>query len=65
MYVNGKYIKTTHPLYKPGRYKTFNEAAFEGTYKLSDVKEGYVYVISNKAWPGWVKIGMAVMQKNA
>ena len=60
MYVNGKYIKTTHPLYKPGRYKTFNEAAFEGTYKLSDVKEGYVYVISNKAWPGWVKIGMAV-----
>ena len=47
MYVNGKYIKTTHPLYKPGRYKTFNEAAFEGTYKLSDVKEGYVYVISN------------------
>ena len=60
MYVNGKYIKTTHPLYKPGRYKTFNEAAFEGTYKLSDVKEGYVYVITNKAWPGWVKIGMAV-----
>jgi len=60
MYVNGKYIPMTHPLYKPGRYKTFNEAAFEGTYKLSDVKEGYVYVITNKAWPGWVKIGMAV-----
>ena len=60
MYVNNKYIPMTHPLYKPGRYKTFNEAAFEGTYKLSDVKEGYVYVISNKAWPGWVKIGMAV-----
>jgi len=60
MYVNGKYISRKHPLYKPGRYKTFNDAAFEGTYKLSDVKEGYVYVISNKAWPGWVKIGMAV-----
>ena len=60
MYVNGKYISRKHPLHKPGRYKTFNDAAFEGTYKLSDVKEGYVYVISNKAWPGWVKIGMAV-----
>ena len=60
MYVNGKYIKHSHPLHKAGRYKTFNDAAFEGTYKLSAVKEGYVYVISNKAWPGWVKIGMAV-----
>jgi len=60
MYVNGKYIPKTHPLFKAGRYKTFNDAAFEGTYKLSDIKEGYVYVIANKAWPGWVKIGMAV-----
>ena len=60
MYVNGKHIRKTHPLYKPGRYKTFNDAAFEGTYKLSDIKEGYVYVITNKAWLGWVKIGMAI-----
>ena len=60
MYVNGKYIAKTHPLYKPGRYKTFNDAAFEGTYKLENIKEGYVYVITNKAFPGWVKIGMAI-----
>ena len=60
MYVNGKYIKATHPLYKPGRYKTFNDAAFSGTYKLDSIKEGYVYVITNKAWPEWVKIGMAI-----
>ena len=60
MYVNGKYVSRKHPLYKAGRYKTFNDAAFEGTYKLSSVKEGYVYVITNKAWPGWVKIGMAI-----
>ena len=60
MYVNGKYIPKTHPLFKAGRYKTFNDAAFEGTYKLSSIKKGYVYVITNKAWPGWVKIGMAV-----
>ena len=60
MYVNGKYIKHSHPLHKPGRYKTFNDAAFAGTYKLESIKEGYVYVITNKAWPEWVKIGMAI-----
>jgi len=60
MYVNGKYIEETHPLHKPGRYKTFNDAAFAGTYKLDSIKEGYVYAITNPAWPGWVKIGMAI-----
>ena len=60
MYVNGKYIPRKHPLYKPGRYKTFSDAAFDGTYKLDSIKEGYVYVITNKAWPEWVKIGMAI-----
>jgi len=60
MYVNGRHISRNHPLYKPGRYKTFNDAAFEGTYKLGNIKEGYVYVITNPAWPDWVKIGMAI-----
>ncbi len=60
MYVNGKHISRNHPLYKLGRYKTFNDAAFAGTYKLDSIKEGYVYVITNKAWPEWVKIGMAI-----
>ena len=60
MYVNGKYIPTSHPLYKPGNYKTFSDAAFNGTYKLDSIKEGYVYAITNPAWPEWVKIGMAV-----
>ena len=60
MYVNGKYIPKGHPLHKPGHYKTFSDAAFEGTYKLDNIKEGYVYVIINPAWPEWVKIGMAI-----
>ena len=60
MYVNGKYISRNHPLYKAGRYKTFSDAAFDGTYKLDSIKEGYVYAITNPAWPEWVKIGMAV-----
>ena len=60
MYVNGKRISVKHPLHKPGRYKTFSDAAFEGTYKAESIKEGYVYVITNRAWPSWVKIGMAI-----
>jgi len=60
MWVDGKYISRKHPLYKPGRYKTFSDAAFDGTYKLDSIKEGYVYAITNPAWPEWVKIGMAV-----
>ena len=60
MWVNGKYIPRTHPLHKPGHYKTFNDAAFDGTYKLEYIKEGYVYAITNPAWPEWVKIGMAI-----
>jgi hypothetical protein len=60
MWVNGKYIAKSHPLHKPGRYKTFSDAAFDGTYKLESIKEGYVYAITNPAWPEWVKIGMAI-----
>lgn len=60
MYVNGKYVSRKHPLYKPGRYKTFEDAAFESLQNYSSSKEGQVYVIANDAFPGWVKIGMAV-----
>ena len=60
MYVNGKYISRKHPLYKPGRYKSFGDAAFTALQKDAQVKEGYVYAICNPAWPDWVKIGMAI-----
>lgn len=60
MYVNGKYIPRSHPLYKPGRYKSFNDAAFSGLQNYNTTKAGYVYVITNAAWPDWVKVGMAI-----
>jgi hypothetical protein len=60
MYVNGKYIPKTHPLYKAGRYKSFDDAAFSGLQNYERSSEGQVYVITNSAWPEWVKIGMAV-----
>ena len=60
MYVNGRYISFSHPLHKPGRYKSFDEAAFASLKNYSSTKEGYVYVLSNPAWPDWVKVGMAI-----
>ena len=62
MFVNGKYILKSHPLYKPGNYRTFNDAAFSVLFneKSENAKEGYVYVISNTSWPSWYKIGMAI-----
>ena len=60
MYVNGKYISRKHPLFKAGRYKTFEDAAFSGLQNYERSKEGQVYIITNEAWPDWVKIGMAV-----
>jgi gamma-glutamylcyclotransferase (GGCT)/AIG2-like uncharacterized protein YtfP len=62
LYINGKYISRKDPLYnifKPGKYKNINDAVFEQS-GMNSGKEGHVYVITNKAWPDWVKIGMAI-----
>ena len=60
MWVNGKEVKKTHPLYKAGRYKGFEEAAFSSLENYKTSPEGQVYIITNPAWEGWVKVGMAV-----
>jgi hypothetical protein len=60
MHVNGKYIPKTHPLHKAGVYKSFGDAAFASLSNYNKSKEGEVYAIENKAWDGWIKIGMAV-----
>jgi len=60
MYVNGKYVSKTHALYKPGRYKTFEGAAFASLGGYEKSTEGHVYIISNPCWDGWIKVGMAV-----
>ena len=60
MYVNGKYISKSHPLHTPGKFKTFESVAFASLDKYTTVKEGYVYIVSNPAWEGWFKVGMAL-----
>jgi hypothetical protein len=60
MYVNGKYVPQEHPLHKPGRFKTFEDAAFASLKGYTKTKSGYVYVLSNPAWKEWIKVGMAI-----
>jgi hypothetical protein len=60
MWVNGEYISTTHPLHKPGRYEGFEEAAFSALTNYKTSTKGELYLITNPAFEGWVKVGMAV-----
>ena len=60
MYVNGKYVPKSHPLYKAGRYKNFESAAFSSLEGYEKSNVGHVYIVSNPAWEGWYKVGMAV-----
>jgi len=60
MYVDGKYISKSHPLFKAGKYKSFGDAAFASLQKDKQILEGYVYAIRNAAWPDWIKIGKAI-----
>lgn len=62
MWVDGNYISRKHPLYKPGRYKTFNDAAFSALRKDKEITEGFIYLITNPyfAEKGWYKLGKAV-----
>lgn len=60
MFVNGKYVPTSHPLHKPGNYKTFTDAAFDSLLKSEMSREGQVYIITNPNFPEWIKVGMAI-----
>jgi hypothetical protein len=60
MWVNGKYIVQSHPLHKPGRYSSFEDAAFSSLEQYQSSTEGQVYIITNPSFPEWVKVGMAV-----
>ena len=60
MHVNGKYVSKKHPLYKAGNYKGFEDAAFSSLENFKDSPQGQVYILTNPAWEGWVKVGMAV-----
>ena len=60
MWVNGKEISKYHPLHKPGRYKTLGDAAFSSLKGYETVKSGFIYIMHNSSFPGWIKVGMAI-----
>lgn len=62
MFVNGKYIPSSHPLHKPGRYKSLDDAWSHS--QIESTTQGEVYIIVNKAWPDWVKVGKAVSSED-
>ena len=45
MFVNGKYIPQSHPLHKPGRYKSLDDAWSHN--KIESVNEGEVCAIGS------------------
>ncbi len=57
MFINGKEISKKHPLHKPGRYKSLDDAWSHK--QINSTTQGEVYVIVNDAWPEWVKVGKA------
>jgi len=59
MYVNGKEISKKSPLYKPGKYKSLDDAWSHS--EIEKTYEGEVYLIMNPAWPEWVKVGKAAI----
>jgi hypothetical protein len=59
MWVNGKYIPQSHPLHKAGRYKAFDDV-WSHIELDTRTTEGQVYIIANKAFPNWYKVGKAV-----
>jgi len=63
MYVNGKEVSKKHPLYKPGRYKTLDDAWSHCEIDERS-KEGEVYIIRNSAWTDWYKVGKAVSSED-
>ena len=59
MWINGVYIPMTNPLHKAGRYKTLDDAWSHVEIDQRST-EGEVYIIANKAFPNWYKVGKAV-----
>ena len=59
MWIDGKYISVDHPLHKPGRYKSLDDAWSHVEIDKRS-KSGDVYIVRNTAWPNWYKVGKAV-----
>jgi len=59
MYVSGKRINKDHPLWKAGRYNSWDDVC-----SPQEIEEktsfGHVYIVYNTVWKGWYKVGRAL-----
>ena len=60
MFLGNEYIHTDNPIHTPGRYKNYNDLVFKEYYREKDIHEGEIYLVSNPAWPNWIKLGRAI-----
>jgi len=63
MFVAGRYIAKDHPLHQAGSYSSWEEVGIDKLETTVKTTAGYVYVISNPAWPQWFKVGKATVEK--
>jgi len=64
MFIGGSYIKKDSPLHSPGNYDDYADLAFSKLRSETKVTEGQIYLISNPAWKGWLKLGRAISAKD-
>lgn len=62
MFVGGKYVPKHHPLHRQGNYKSWDDVWSHN--EIEQVKEGHVYIITNPAFDGWIKVGKAMDAKD-
>ncbi len=51
MYVGGKKVDESHPLFKPGKYPGFTEAAFNSLDNYKVNSKGQLYVMHSPSFP--------------
>jgi hypothetical protein len=63
MFVDGQYIPQSHKHWRPGRYKSWNAVMWGISESGESDKDpsGDIYVVTNPAWPEYVKVGLATV----
>ena len=59
MFVNGTYVSKSHPLHRPGSYKSWDDAWSHKEIE-EKTKAGDLYILINPSFPGWCKVGKAM-----
>ncbi len=59
MFLDGKYVPITSKIHKPGIFKSLDDAWSHTELDNKDVS-GEIYIMTNKSFKYWVKVGMSI-----